>query len=86
VADYWRGMATYYMVFALFCGVTLVLRQWVVDPEATTMVRLLGLAVLTYPLLIVIYFLALFAATQGMKHFVARKPGIYKWLKVISDK
>ena len=86
VADYWRGMATYYLVFALFCGVTLVLRQWVVEPGATTMVRLLGVAVLTYPLLIVIYFLALFAATQGMKHFVARKPGIYKWLKVISDK
>lgn len=80
VTIYWRGMMPYYLIFLLFTVCTLLLRYFVIEPSATTMPRLVGYALLTYPPLLVVYFLVLFAATRGMKYFVARKPTVYRLL------
>ena len=77
VAVYWRGMLSYYAVFLLFLVVTLLLRYFIVEPKATTLPRMVGYGLLTYPPLLVLYFLTSFAATRGMKYFVARKPALY---------
>ena len=77
-ADYWRGMAPYYINFALFLAVTLLLRTFVVEPYATSLLRLLGCVAVVFPLLAALYFLTLFATTSGMKYFVGRKPSLYQ--------
>lgn len=80
VGIYWRGMVTYYLLFAIFCAVAIVLKQTVIDPEVDTIPKLLGYGVVLYPTLLVLYFLSLFTFTHGMKYFVARKPAIYNRL------
>ena len=82
VGIYWRGMAVYYIMFALFVVFVLIVRYSIIEPQATSMPLLLGYAVLVFPLLMAIYFLCMFYATRGMKYFVARKPRLYKWMKI----
>jgi O-antigen/teichoic acid export membrane protein len=81
VAVYWQGMVPYYLLFAVFTGITILLRQYLIEPKVTSLPLLLGYGLFTYPLLLLLYFLVLFYATRGMKYFVARKPQIYTLLK-----
>lgn len=81
VTVYWRGMLPYYLIFAVFLCVTLLLRYYVIEPQVTNLLQLTGYGVLTYPLLLLIYFLTLFYITSGMKYFIARKPALYQKLK-----
>mgnify|MGYP006872982673 CR=1 FL=1 len=80
VGVYWRGMLPYYLIFALFCTVALLLKLFIVDPQADTFPSLLGYGLLLYPVLLTAYFLTLFFCTCGMKYFVARKPALYNRL------
>jgi hypothetical protein len=56
------------------------LRQYLIEPKVTSLPLLIGYGLLTYPLLLLLYFLVLFYATRGMKYFVARKPALYNKL------
>jgi O-antigen/teichoic acid export membrane protein len=80
VAVYWRGMAPYYLLFAIFTVVTLLCQTCIISPNVQSPLVLLIYAMLTYPLLLAVYFLALFYATPGLKYFVARQPRIYRLL------
>lgn len=80
VSTYWHGMAPYYLIFAVFAALSILLRYYVVEPYATNLVYLAGCGLLTFPVLIVLYLLVMFASTRGMKYFIARKPKIYKVL------
>ena len=80
VMVYWRGMAPYYLLFAVFIGVTFLIRQYLIEPQVTSLPLLIGYGLLTYPLLLLFYFLVMFYATRGMKYFVARKSRIYSLL------
>ena len=82
VGVYWRGMLPYYTIFIVFTAIGLVLKYFIVDPQATTLPRLLCYGLLTYPILILLYFLTLFITTRGMKYFVARKPALYNKLRI----
>ena len=81
VTTYWRGMLPYYLIFTVFIGITLIIRYTIMEPEATNLLRLAGYGLLTYIPILVIYFLALFYLSNGMKYFVARKPALYQKLK-----
>lgn len=80
VWEFWRGMTSYYILFALFTTGTILLRYIVIDKYVNSLPDLIlyGL-IITLPLLI-LYFLFLFQFTRGMKYFVARKPVIYNKL------
>ena len=78
---YWRGMAPYYLIFLLFVVITLLLRYYLIEPSVNALPTLLGYSFLTYPCLLLLYFLTLFTSTRGMKYFVARKPTLYNKLK-----
>lgn len=80
VSVYWRGMAPYYLIFTVFTVGVVLLRYYLIEPIATTLPSLIVCTVTVYPLLLLAYFLVLFLLTQGMKHFVARKPSIYRHL------
>lgn len=84
VWHYWRGMLPYYVIFALFTILTIVLRYAVIDIYTNSIwtLALYGAAVIT-PLL-TLFFLLLFRFTNGMKYFVARKPAIYQLLQRIT--
>jgi O-antigen/teichoic acid export membrane protein len=81
VSVYWRGMLPYYLILTLFIGITLLLRYYLIEPQVTSLLRLVGYGLLTYPLLLLFYFCVLFATTQGMKYFIARKPAVYRLLR-----
>ena len=80
VMVYWRGMLPYYTIFAVFIGVTLLLRYTVMEPKATSMLSMIGYGLLIYIPLLLIYFLTYFYTTKGMKNFIARKPALYNKL------
>ena len=77
---YWRGMAPYYLIFSSYVIITLLLRYYLIEPSVNTLPTLLGYSVLTYPCLLLLYFLTLFTSTRGMKYFIARKPALYNKL------
>ena len=81
VSVYWRGMAPYYFAFTLFVIVVLSLKYLFIDPHVTTFPTLIVYATITYPPLLICYFLLLFSITNGMKYFVARKPIVYMYFK-----
>ena len=83
VAVYWRGMMPYYLIFVFFVAITLLLRYFVIEPYVTTLVRLAGYGLVIFSLLLLAYLLTLFAATQGMKYFIVRKPALYRCLSTI---
>lgn len=80
VVEYWRGMVSYYGIFILFLCITLVIRYLIIEPNVTSLVHLIVYAILSYPLLLLLYFITLLTATRGMKYFIARKPAIYNKL------
>ena len=84
VSTYWKGMAPYYAIFALFVALTVLVKYLLTDPLATDMPRLIALVVVGFPILLAVYFLTLFVTTRGMKYFVARKPALYNRLKFIT--
>ena len=86
VSIYWKGMLPYYLIFAAFVGITLVIRYVVMEAQVTNLLNLAGYGLLTYIPLILLYFLTLFFLTKGMKYFVARKPGLYHKLKGVSTR
>ncbi len=86
VGTYWRGMSVYYLVFAFFTAVAIVLKLYVVDPNVHSWGSLLGYGIGIIPVLMLLYFLTLFAITRGMKYFVARKPAIYNRLRFFTKK
>lgn len=81
VSVYWKGMATYYLIFGVFGMATVLLSHHLIEPQVTSIPLLLIYLLATFPVLLLLYFLTLFFLTNGMKYFVARKPAIYKFLR-----
>ena len=84
VWEYWRGMATYYILFTLFSLLSLWLKYVVIDYYVNSFFSLLVYGIIIYIPLLVAFFIMLFQFTTGMKYFVARKPIIYKLLQNIT--
>lgn len=82
VSEYWFGMAPYYTLFTIFTSLTLIARYYLIESQDYTPASILGYGILAYPTLILLYFLALFYFTKGMKYFVARKPRLYNVLRM----
>ncbi len=80
ISVYWCGMSPYYIILIIFVGITLLLRFFLIEPYTHTLLHLIGYGLLTYPLLLLLYFLTLFISTRGMKYFISRKPAIYNLL------
>jgi membrane protease YdiL (CAAX protease family) len=79
-------MLKHYLLFALFTVLCLVVRQTVIMPHVHSWPTLIGYGLLTLPFLLILYFLALFITTRGMKYFVARKPAIYRLLRSLTPR
>lgn len=80
---YWRGMAPYYILFFIFAIISIILKTMIVDKIEVSFLSLLGLGVTLVPILLLLYFIFMFAFTRGMKYFVARKPVVYHYLSKI---
>ncbi len=80
VWGYWRGMSPYFILFFCFTAISFFLKTLLIDKTEATWPMLIGYGIVITPILLSIYFLALFVCTSGMKYFVARKPTIYRLL------
>lgn len=78
VRTYWQGMSRYYVIFIIFTAITIIISQYIVEPHSTSMLKMAMYGLLTYPILLFLYFITLLYSTRGMKYFVARSPRIYK--------
>ena len=83
---YWKGMASYYMIFMLFLVVTAYIKEYFTDYNLETFPKLILYGCIIYFPLIILYFLSLLYITNGMKYFIARKEKLYhiskKFLKI----
>ena len=77
VWDYWRPMITYYGLFFIFASLSVIIRYFIIESYVDSWITLIGIGVLIYPALMLLYFLSLFVFTRGMKYFVARSPFAY---------
>lgn len=77
-SSYWRGMAPYYAVFALFLIIAIAIKKYVVKPDTDNFSLLILYGITTFTPFILLYFITMFITTKGMKYFVARKPGLYR--------
>lgn len=80
VSVYWHGMMPYYITFAVFTSIAILLKYVVIDVHADTFISLIAYALITYIPVIILFFLTLIYTTKGMQYFVARKPILYKHL------
>ena len=81
---YWRGMAPYYILFFVFAIISIILKLMIIDKMERSLLSLLGLGIAIVPVLLLLYFLAMFICTRGMKYFVARVPYAYNALNRIT--
>lgn len=81
---FWRGMAPYYILFALFTAVSLYIKAMVIDHHVDNLISLILYGIITDIPLLMAYFLLLFIFTSGMKYFIARKPFVYNIICKIS--
>jgi len=77
VAVFWKGMIPYYISFFSFVAIAILVRNWVVEPYADSLINLTFIGILVFIPIILCYFFSLFFLTKGMKYFVARKPFLY---------
>jgi len=77
VTVFWKGMIPYYISFFSFVAIAILVRKWVVEPYADSLINLTFIGILVFVPIILCYFLSLFFLTKGMKYFVARKPFLY---------
>lgn len=77
VAVFWKGMVPYYISFFSFVTIAILVRNWVVEPYADSLINLTLIGILVFIPIILCYFFSLFFLTKGMKYFVARKPFLY---------
>ena len=80
VKVFWKGMTPYYIAFFLFTCITFIIKVFIVDALVNSFISLVIFGVIITMPLIIMYFIALFYLTRGMKYFVARKPVIYKFM------
>lgn len=78
VKVFWKGMIPYYIAFFLFTVISLIVKALIVDVFIHSFITLVTYGILIIIPLILLYFIALFHLTRGMKYFVARKPALYR--------
>jgi O-antigen/teichoic acid export membrane protein len=83
VWEFWHPMMTYYGLFFIFTGLAVAIKYLFIDNNVNSWLTLISISILTYPILLLFYFLSLFVFTRGMKYFVARKPVVYYHLSKI---
>ena len=83
VWEFWHPMIAYYGLFFIFTGVSVAINYLFISYYVDSWLTLIFWGILTYPVLLLLYFLSLFVFTRGMKYFVARKPVVYHHLSKI---
>ena len=86
VSAYWTGMTPYYIVFTIFLILSIILRLYIIMPLADNFLKLTLYGAITFIPLMLAYFIVMFAITDGMKYFVARKPALYRTINNIIRK
>ena len=77
---FWKGMTAFYSSIVLFSVCSWMLRHFVIEKYADSLLTLVIYGTITAIPLFAAYFLFLFQFTKGMKYFVARKPTVYQIL------
>lgn len=80
---YWRGMASYFLLFFFFGFIAIALKFYIIDNMQYNWLSLIGIGIVTIIPILVLYFIALFVCTSGMKFFVARWPQGYRLINLI---
>ena len=77
VWEFWTPMTIYYSIFFIFSGISIGIKYLIIDKVVYSWFKLIEFGLITLPILLLFYFIAMFIFTRGMKYFVARKPIVY---------
>lgn len=80
VWEFWTPMTVYYSLFFIFAGISIGIKYLIIDRVVYSWFTLIEFGLITLPILLLFYFIAMFIFTRGMKYFVARKPNAYHHL------
>jgi len=83
---YWRGMAIYYLLFALYTVLAVWISLTFISSHVSSLLLLVAYGALAFIPMLTAYFLTLFTLTRGMQYFVARKPSVHRLLKPLVRK
>ena len=75
---FWRGMIPYYLLFAMFSILSVLIKNTIVDTYVHSLLSLLLWGFIITTTLLASFFLLMFVFTPGMKYFIARKPAVYR--------
>lgn len=78
ISIYWRGMIPFYLTFFLFLGITLSIKEFLIDHIAFSLLKLLSYGASIIVPIYLSYLFVLLYTTKGMKYFAARTPFFYK--------
>lgn len=81
---FWRGMTPYYLLFALFSILSVLVKNAIVDIYVDSFLSLLSWGFAITTVVLAGFFLLLFIFTPGMKYFIARNPAVYKIMRKLS--
>ena len=77
---YWKGISTYYLVFFICLIIITPIKYYIIDLYVDNFIKLFIFAFVILIPIIIIYFIMLYKATEGMKYFVLRFPILSKIL------
>ena len=79
-SEYWKGMANYYLIFALFT-LSIYYMKDVYTDHLSSFYQIIIYGIFMYIPILLLYFFSLFYLTSGMQFFIARQPRLYNILK-----
>jgi len=78
VSTYWKGMIPFYLIFILFVGANISIKEIIIDNITISLFKLVAYGIAIIVPLLLFYFFVLLYTTKGMKYFAARNPFFYK--------
>ncbi len=77
---YWKGMCNYYIIFTLFCFISLIIKYYFFEIYTIVSLGEYLIYILLFLILILFYFYSMSYFSNGMKFFLARNLSVYKWV------
>ncbi len=81
---FWKNMTPYYLIFLIYTIISIIIKYVFIDSNVISWTDLITYGISITSVILVTFFISLFIFTNGMKHFVSRKPKVYNLLKNIS--
>lgn len=78
---YWKGMMPFYIIFAVFLFIIILIKYYLIDVYADNFLKLTVLVFIVMLPIMIMYIFLLYKTTAGMKYFLVRFPAFSRLTK-----